>query len=44
LSACRILNAKRMNVTTGLLIDFPITNKVKEKELWSFFGNNDDSQ
>ena len=44
LSAFKILNAKRMNVTTGVLIDFPITKKVKEKELWSFFGNKKDKQ
>ena len=44
LGTLNILDAKRLNVTAGLLIDFPITKKVKEKELRSFFGNKKTNQ
>ena len=35
-----LLSTKRMSVTAGLLIDFPITKKVKESDLKSLFNNN----
>ena len=37
LAAVNVLNATKINVTTGLLINFPVTAKVKEPELKSLF-------